>query len=182
MFIKKNINLIGILLLTIFLIGFGTSVYAQETVKIGILHSLTGPNAPGGQNNLDGCLFAIDIINGVFPDLPFDLAKTAGLPNLNGAKIEAVIGNTQGEPEFGSAEAERLIMAGVSAIQGAQLSGVTKTGSIVAERNRTPWITACSTAPDLTERGFRYFFRTTPTDETFAENFMIFLNCKGYQN
>jgi len=175
MFNKINLSKLFILITAIFVITFGLNIYAQETIKVGILHSLTGPNAPGGQNNLDGCLLAIDIVNGEFPHLPFPLAKTAGLPNLNGAKIEPIIGNTQGEPEFGSAEAERLIMAGVSAIQGAQLSGVTKTGSIVAERNRTPWITACSTSPELTERGFKYFFRTTPTDVTFAENFIIFL-------
>jgi len=176
MFLRKNTTLATILLLSILIISFGTNISAQETVKVGILHSLTGPNAPGGQNNLDGCLFAIDIINGEYPDLALDLAQTAGLPNLNGAKIEAIVGNTQGEPEFGAAEAERLItLSGVCAIQGAQLSGVTKTASIVAERSRTPYITACSTSPDLTERGFKYFFRTTPTDATFAENFMVFL-------
>lgn len=176
MFLRKDTTLLTILLLSILIISFTTSISAQETVKVGIIHALTGPNAIMGKNNLDGCMLAIEIINGEFPDLAFGLAPTAGLPNLNGAKIEPIVANSQGEPEFGAAEAERLItLSGVVAIQGAQISGVTKTASRVAERYQTPFITACSTAPDLTERGFKYFFRTSPTDAIFAENFVTFL-------
>ncbi len=175
MFSRKNKILLTILSFLALIISLVMSISAQETVKVGIIHTLTGPDAPIGQSNLDGNLLAIDIVNGEFPELAFDLAPKAGLPNLNGAKIEAVIGNAQGEPEFGAAEAERLIQQGVCAIVGAQQSGITKAGSIVAERNRTPWITGCSTSPDLTERGFRYFFRVTPTDSMFAENMMVFL-------
>jgi branched-chain amino acid transport system substrate-binding protein len=179
MFLRKNTTLLTILLLSILIISFTTSISAQETVKtvkIGIIQALTGPNAMEGQNNLNACMLAIEIINGEFPDLAFDLATTAGLPNLNGAKIEAVIGNSQGEPEFGAAETERLItLSGVVAIEGAEFSGVTKTASRVTERYKTPYIVGCSSAPDLTEKGYKYFFRTTLTDAIFAENFMVFL-------
>ena len=145
MFLRKNMTLLTILLLVILIISFTTSISAQETVKIGIIQALTGPNAMEGQNNLNACMLAIEIINGEFPDLAFDLAPTAGLPNLNGAKIEAVIGNSQGEPEFGAAETERLItLSGVVAIEGAEFSGVTKTASRVTERYKTPYIVGCS--------------------------------------
>ena len=175
MFLRNNGIQFTVLLLVIVIIVFGTSISAQETVKVGIIHALTGPPAIMGQDNLNGCLLAIDIINGEFPDLPFDLAPKAGLPNLNDAKIEPIIGNSQGEPEFGAAEAERLItLAGVSAILGANLSGVTKTASLVAEKYQTPFLTETSTARDLTERGFKYFFRTTISDHESAEQFMIF--------
>jgi len=176
MFLRKNKILFTILLFSVLIINLAIGISAQETVKVGILHALTGPQAPAGLNNADGCLFAIDIINGEYPDIAMELAQTAGLPNLNGAKIEAILANTQGEPEFGAAEAERLItISGVCAIQGAQHSGITKTASIVAERYQTPFITATSTSPALTERGFKYLFRTTPNDKTFAENFMELL-------
>lgn len=174
MFLQKNRILLTVLSLLILIIVFTTSISAQETVKVGIIHALTGPQAVMGQDNLNGCLLAIDIINGEFPDLQFDLAPKAGLPNLNGAKIEAIIANSQGEPEYGAAEAERLItISGVSAILGANLSGITKTASRVAERYQTPFLTETSTARGLTERGFKYFFRTTISDHESAEQFMI---------
>jgi len=46
---------------------------------------------------------------------------------------------------------------------GAYQSGVTKTASQIAERYKTPFVTGISTSPQLTERGFKYFFRTTQT-------------------
>ena len=158
MFFKKNKTLLTVLLSLILLLNLGISISAQENVKVGILHALTGPHAPAGLNNADGCLFAIEIINGEYPDIAMDLAQTAGLPNLGGAKIEPILANTQGEPEFGAAEAERLItISRVVAIQGAQHSGITKTASIVAERYQIPFITGTSTSPVLTERGLNIF-------------------------
>jgi branched-chain amino acid transport system substrate-binding protein len=39
-----------------------------------------------------------------------------------------------------------------------------------------PFLNATSTSPTLVQRGFRWFFRTTPDDETFAQNFFTFLD------
>jgi len=163
-------------LVIIFLIIFAINVFAENTVKVGIIYPMTGAIATVGQHARDAVQLAVDIVNSEYPDLAFDLASTAGLPNLGGAKIELIFGNSQGQPEFGRAEAERLITVNkVSALLGCYQSSVTKTASQVAERYKTPFVTGISTAPDLTERGFKYFFRTTLTDEVFADNFMTFL-------
>ena len=75
------------------------------------------------------------------------------------------------------AEAERMITTEkVVALIGAYYSSVTTTASIAAERHKIPFLNPESTDPNLTERGFRYFFRTTPFDDLFAENFFQFLN------
>lgn len=175
MFLRKNKISLTILLLLISIIGFTTNLSAQENIKVGLIYPMTGPLAMVGRHIADAALLAIEIINGEFPDLALDFAPTAGLPNLNGAKIEAIMGNSQGQPEFGRAEAERLItMNKVVALMGCQQSGVTKTASQVAERYKTPFVTAISTSTDLTERGLKYFFRSTFTVEKFADEFFRF--------
>ena len=171
---RKN-NLKCCLLILVSLMVFTFSVAAEQNVKIGLIYPMTGAIATVGAHAKDAAQLAVDIVNGEYPDLGFDLAPTAGLPNLGGAKIETVIGNSQGQPEFGRAEAERLItINNVCALLGCYQSAVTKTASQVAERFKTPFVTGISTSPDLTERGFKYFFRTTLTDAIFADNFMTF--------
>jgi branched-chain amino acid transport system substrate-binding protein len=52
---------------------------------------------------------------------------------------------------------------------------VTATASQVAERLGVPFLNADSTSSTLTQRGFKWFFRTTPHDELFVQNFFAFL-------
>jgi len=101
--------------------------------------------------------------------LNLPLGKTAGLPGLGRAKIRLVIVDHQGKPDVGQAEAERLItQEKVHALFGAYFSSVTATASQVAERYGTPYLNAESSSPGLTERGFKWFFRTSPHDGHFS--------------
>jgi len=119
---------------------------------------------------------AVDIINNK-NNLNMPLAKTEGLPNLNGAKIVIVAGDHQSNPATGMAEAERLItQSKVVAILGCYNSNVTATASQAAERLGIPFLNESSTSPTLTERGFKWFFRTTPNDDLLSENFFHFLD------
>lgn len=149
---------------------------AVDKVRIGAIYPLTGPAGSTGAELKDAITLAADIVNGKY-DLDLPLARTEGLPNLKGAKVEVIFGDHQGKPDVGQAEAERMITTEkVVALMGAYHSSVTTTASIAAERNRIPFLNPESTDPKLTERGFRYFFRTTPFDDPFAENFFQFLN------
>ncbi len=106
--------------------------------------------------------------------LPF--AKPGGLPNLKGAKIELIAADHQGSPEIGAAEADRMItQQKVAALIGAFHSSVASTVSQVAERNEVPFITGESEATPLTERGYKWIFRTTPTSLNQARDFFVFL-------
>jgi branched-chain amino acid transport system substrate-binding protein len=58
---------------------------------------------------------------------------------------------------------------------GAYFSSVTAAASQAAERAGIPFVNAESTQPALTQRGLKYFFRTTPTDETFSQLMFDFL-------
>ena len=150
--------------------------YADNEIRIGVIFPLTGPLASTGQGLLKGVELAADVINNKH-NLNMPLAKTAGLPNLKGAKIKIIPGDHQGKPEIGMAEAERLItQEKVVALIGCYNSAVTATAAQAAERYGIPFLNDSSTSPGLTDKGFKWFFRTTPHDDMFSENFFIFLN------
>jgi branched-chain amino acid transport system substrate-binding protein len=141
---------------------------APAEVVIGVTYPLSGPVAQVGIDCANAVKLAVEIINGKY-DLNVPLAKTEGLPGLGGAKIRVVIVDNQGKPDVGQAEAERLItQEKVSALFGAYYSNVTATASQVAERYGVPYLNAESSSPTLTERGFKWFFRTSPHDGHFS--------------
>ena len=163
-------------LLVTFVLAFALPASAQQEIKIGVIYPLTGPAASTGHVLLEGVKLAAEIVNGKY-NLNMPLGKEEGLPNLKGAKIVIVSGDHQAKPEVGMAEAERLItQEKVVAIIGSYHSAVTATASQAAERYGIPFVCEASTSPTLTERGFKWFFRTTPNDALFAENFFQFMN------
>ncbi|HEV8664202.1 MAG TPA: ABC transporter substrate-binding protein [Candidatus Methylomirabilis sp.] len=140
---------------------------ANEVV-IGVLYPMTGPVAQIGIDAKNVIDVALDIINNRH-DLKLPLAAEAGLPRLGGAKVRVVVVDHQGKPDIGQAEAERLItQEKVHALFGAYFSSVTNTASQVAERIGIPFVNADSSSPALTERGFQWFFRTSPHDGHFS--------------
>ena len=154
---------------TIAALAFGTVVAeAQQEVKIGVLYPLSGPVAQVGIDAVAAAKTAVQIVN-EGADLPLPLAKGKGLSGLGGAKVSIVVVDHQGKPEVGQSETERLItQEKVHALIGAYYSSVTGAASQAAERAGIPFLNAASTQPALTQRGLKFFFRTTPTDETFS--------------
>ena len=151
---------------------------ADKVIRIGAIYPLTGSQASTGAELRQAVDLAVDIINNPHPGLEgVPLGKGVGLPNLGGAKIEVVYEDSQGKPEVGLADAQRLIdQEHVVALTGAYQSNVTKTASRIAEQRGIPYLNGESSSPDLTERDYKWFFRTTPNDETFIENMMQFLD------
>ncbi len=151
--------------------------YAQQEIKIGVIYPLTGSSASTGIELKNGVELAADIINNGaknIPGLPF--SKGGGLPNMKGAKIKLVFGDHQNNPQVAATEAERLItQEKVVALLGCYVSSTTATASQVAERYHIPMVNGDSTSPTLTERGFKYFFRVTPHDGLFVQNFFDFM-------
>ena len=151
------------------------TAFAQKEIAIGAIYPLTGPAAPAGLDAKNGVELAVEIINGKY-DLNLPLAKTAGLPAFGGLKVKYVFADHQGNPEKALSEAERLIdQEHVVALQGAYHSSATATASQVAERRGIPFLSDVSSSPSLHQRGFKWFFRTSPHDDMFSENFFLFL-------
>ncbi len=139
-----------------------------KEVVIGVLYPMTGPVAQVGIDSVNALKVALDIIN-TDMNINLPLGRGVGLPNLGGAKVRIVVVDHQGKPDIGLAEAERLItQEKVHALFGAYFSSVTNTASQVAERMGIPFLNAESSSPALTERGFKWFFRTSPHDGHFS--------------
>jgi branched-chain amino acid transport system substrate-binding protein len=150
--------------------------FAQQEIRIGAIYPLTGAAASAGVDFKNALELAADLINNGTKGLNLPLTTTGGLPNLHGAKIKLIFGDHQGNPQTGATEAERLISQDqVVALIGCYFSGVTNTASQVAERNGIPFLNPDSSSVTLTQRGFKWFFRTTPNDALFVANFYEFL-------
>jgi branched-chain amino acid transport system substrate-binding protein len=160
------------------LIGAHGAFAADSVIRIGAIYPLSGALASTGSELKQAIELAVDVVNQAHADLKdVPLAAGTGLPHLGGAKIEVVFADSQGKPEVGQAEAQRLIdQEHVVALIGAYQSAVTKTTSRIAEQREIPFLNPESSSPDLTERGYKWFFRTTPNDETFIGNMMQFLD------
>jgi branched-chain amino acid transport system substrate-binding protein len=155
----------------------GPALAQEKTVKIGGIYPLSGNAASAGVHGKAAIETAVDIINNAHPELGnLPLAKNAGLAGLGGAKVEVVFADNQGSPAVGQNQALRLITEEkVVALSGAYQSGVTLTTSAISEKYGIPYVNGESVAANLTERGFKWFFRVTPVAADFAKIYLDFL-------
>jgi branched-chain amino acid transport system substrate-binding protein len=150
--------------------------FLQTTVKVGVVYPQTGPDASTGEDIKAGIELAKEMINNPF-DIPLPLAKEVGLQSHGNARIEIVYADSGSDPEKASKAVEKLVREDrVAAVMGDYRSNVTARASQQAEILGIPFLNAHSTSPLLTKQGFRWFFRTTPDDEIFAQNFFTFLS------
>ena len=95
---------------------------------------------------------------------------------MGGAKITLIFKDHEGNPTIGADLAKKLILDDkVDGILGCYHSSVTKTVSAICEQYGVPMINGSSTSPGLTERGFKWFWRTTPHDRWFTKDLFDFL-------
>jgi branched-chain amino acid transport system substrate-binding protein len=122
-----------------------------KTIKVGVLHPVTGALAYSGQQCRLGALMAIDDIN-----------KGGGIQSLGGAKLEPMLGDAQSQPQVGSAEVEKMNEAGVSAIVGAFASAICLATTQAAAKYNLPHVVDVGVADQIVERGLKNTFRFGP--------------------
>jgi branched-chain amino acid transport system substrate-binding protein len=122
-----------------------------KTIKVGVLHPVTGALAYSGQQCRLGALLAIEDIN-----------NAGGIKSQGGALIEAVLGDAQSRPEAGSAEIERMNEAGVSAVVGAFASAICLATTQTAAKYGLPHVVDVGVADQIVERGLTNTFRFGP--------------------
>ena len=155
----------------------GAASAQDKTVKIGAIYPLSGNAASTGVHTKAAFETAVEIINNGNPALGnLLMTKNAGLKGLGGAKVEVIFADNQGTPVAGQNQALRLITEEkVVALSGAYQSGITLTASAISEKYGIPFLSGESVAANLTERGFKWFFRTTPVAGDFAKIYLDFL-------
>ena len=129
-----------------------------KSVKIGVLHPVTGALAYSGAQCREGALMAIEDIN-----------KAGGIKSLGGAKIEALLGDAQSTPQAGTAEVEKMNEAGVSAILGAYASAICLATTQAAAKYNLPHVVDVGVADQIVERGLKNTFRFGPGYKKCAE-------------
>jgi len=170
----KSVFKVGMLVLVLTLtIGLiiPAGAMAAKVIKIGVIYPLTGGAAAAGRELRAGAELAAEIANTVMSDINMSMAKNAGILAMGGAKIELVFKDHEGNPTLGADLAKKLILDDkVDGLLGCYHSSVTKTVSAVAEQHGIPMINGTSTSPPLTQRGFKWFWRTTPHDKWFTKD------------
>ena len=120
-------------------------------VKTGVLHPVTGALAYSGQQCRLGALMAIEDIN-----------KAGGIKSMGGARIEALLGDAQSQPQVGAAEVEKMNDAGVSAVVGAFASAICLATTQTAAKYNLPHVVDVGVADQIVERGLKNTFRFGP--------------------
>ncbi|MGC1412447.1 MAG: ABC transporter substrate-binding protein [Acetobacteraceae bacterium] len=159
-------------------VGAGPALAADDVV-IGALYPMTGPNGQVGNDAKAAMETAAEIINGSH-NVPMLLGKGGGLSNLGGAKVRLIFADHQGDPQKARAEAERLItQEHVVALIGSYQSATAATISQVADRYEVPYMAADNSSPSLSQRGLKWFFRTSPHDIMFTQAMFDFFRDIG---
>lgn len=122
-----------------------------KSIKVGVLHPVTGALAYSGQQCRLGALLAIEDIN-----------NAGGIRSQGGALIEPVLGDAQSRPEAGAAEVEKMNEAGVSAIVGAYASAICLATTQTAAKYGLPHVVDVGVADQIVERGLTNTFRFGP--------------------
>lgn len=140
-------------------VPFTATVQAADTIKLGIVAPMSGPNARYGGFSLRGAELAVKDIN------------DAG--GVNGTKIQLFNADSQGTPVEGVSATRRLIdQEGVDFIIGDVSSSVTLAMQPVAEDAEVLLLNAASSNPKITYQagvgGFKWTYRNYPTDENRA--------------
>jgi branched-chain amino acid transport system substrate-binding protein len=120
-------------------------------VKLGVLHPVSGALSYSGQQGRLGATMAIEEIN-----------AAGGIKALNGAKIEAVLGDAQSTPDGGNAEVEKMNSAGVAAVVGGYGSSICLAASQAAARYDLPYVVDVGVVDAIVTRGLKNTFRFGP--------------------
>lgn len=135
-----------------------------ETITIGSLHPLSGAAAADGQQMDNGAKLAVEAIN-----------EAGGIEALDGAQLELASADTQGDPQVGQTEAQRLIDEGAVALVGTYQSAVSSNVAAVAERNQVPFVIDVSSADQILQQGYTNVFRVQPSSTVLGERGADFL-------
>jgi branched-chain amino acid transport system substrate-binding protein len=149
--------------------GHAIGAGAPEEIEVGVVFPLTGPVSSIGIAKQRGLSMAIDEIN-----------AAGGIKALGGAKIKLIFGDDEAKPANAMAEGERLIkQEKVTVLIGSYTSSCSFPLTQVAEANKIPIIVGSSAKKEITERGFKYTFRTELKAPWIGRDEINFMNWLG---
>jgi branched-chain amino acid transport system substrate-binding protein len=91
-----------------------------------------------------------------------DINEAGGIESLGGAQLELISADSQGDPEVGQTETQRMIDDGAVAIIGAFQSAVAINVATLAERNQIPFVIDVAVDDAIITEDSQYTFRLQP--------------------
>lgn len=141
------------LLIAAMLASATLSVGAAETIKVGVVAPLTGPQAHLGKDIENGARLAVDAINATNPSL-------GGKPVQFSLQAE----DDQADPKTATVVAQKLVDEGAKGVVGHLNSGASIPASRIYSDNGIPQVSPASTAVAYTHQGFKTTFRLMAND------------------
>lgn len=132
--------------------GFPAVLRAQaSTVRIGLIHPVSGFIAFSGTQCRSGAQMAIDEIN-----------AAGGIKSMGGAKLEAMLGDSQGKPDVGASEVAKMVEGGAHGIVAGYSSAISLATSQEAAKSNTPHVVDVGVSDEIVNRGLANTFRFSP--------------------
>lgn len=156
---NKKLVLLIVSVFTVLLVagcggGQSKETAGKEPIKVGALFPLSGNMALLGEESYRGVEMAAKVRN-----------EKGG---INGKQIELVKADAP-DANAAQAEADRLVnQSGLKVIVGSYASPLSYAASEVAERNKASFWELGAVADKITQRGFKYTFRTCAPAASFA--------------
>ncbi|HEY0589906.1 MAG TPA: branched-chain amino acid ABC transporter substrate-binding protein [Pseudoduganella sp.] len=134
-------------------LAFAGSAYAQDTIKIGHVAPVSGPNSHLGKDMENGARMAVE-------DLTAKGVKIGGKP----VKFVVQFEDDAGDPKQGTTAAQKLVDAKVQGVIGHLNSGTTIPASKIYFDAGIPQISPAATSPVYTKQKFNTAFRVVAND------------------
>ncbi|QSO46558.1 ABC transporter substrate-binding protein [Alicyclobacillus mengziensis] len=140
-----------------------SSQVAKPVLKVGLVFPLTGAFSALGTTMYHGVEMALKQVN-----------ANGG---VDGAQIQLFTADSQSNPQVAATEAQKLISQDhVQVIMGSYASSLSQTISTVAERNHVVMWEVGAVANNLTQNGYKYYFRSVGNATSYAVADVQFLN------
>jgi branched-chain amino acid transport system substrate-binding protein len=129
----------------------GVMLAQPRSVKIGLIHPVSGGLAYSGAQSRLGARLAIDQVN-----------AQGGIKSMGGARLEGLLGDSQSRPEVGVSEVERMHQEGAMAYVGCFSSAIALPATQAAAKYNTPFIIDVGASDLIVNRGLKNVFRLKP--------------------
>jgi branched-chain amino acid transport system substrate-binding protein len=127
------------------------STASAAPVKLGIINSMTGPEAPIGEDLTNGIKLALE-----------DLKK-------QGIEVQVIWEDDTGKPQVGISALEKLATRDeVAGVVGAYTSAVTSAVAKSAEKYKIALVNPVASKEEITRQGYKWVFRVSATTGDYA--------------
>ena len=146
---KRLVTILLSAVLSLFMLHPASGI--AGTIKLGFINSITGPEAPIGENLTNGVTLAIE-----------DLKK-------KGIDVDLVTEDDTGKPDKSLAAFEKLATRdNVAGVVGPYTSATANADAKLAERYKVPVIIPAASKEEITRQGFKWVFRVSGTTGDYA--------------